>query len=261
MTASAQIAPIATATVAVQPRPDEPAAQEVEERLRRHFAQYEGASSFAFFEVDFAHRVERYLGLKDVAAAELARIAKEFYANKTQVSMVPKPGSVVVRHGGGRATATFVMTVRWHEEPPPAAAACGYLDDSMTWRPRSLIARHVEITARIGFDADGHIVTYEEGEVALPHLRVASRGDDLQAFSSLPTSPARLIEGDPTFVHVPNGTIVEDLGELFTCGLDQTEVDTVRKVRLNGRSMWLLAEWVYDTGHNFVGDTLLVPAR
>jgi hypothetical protein len=247
------------------PTPAEPGATkleiEVTERLRRHFAQYEGAASFAFFEQDFAPRVERYLGLKDVPAAELARIAKEFYAEKAQVSVLPNPGSVVVKSEGPRVTASLVLTLRWSVPPPPAAAACGYLDDSMTWRPHSRIARRVEVTARIAFDDAARIVSYEETPLALPRLRVATRGDALQAFSSLPITPARLLEAGPTSVLAPDGTLVEDLGETFTCGLDQTEVDTVRKVRLQGRTVWLLADWTYDTGHNFVGDTPLVPAR
>lgn len=234
---------------------------ELEERLRRHFAQYHGGSNFAFFEQDFAPRVERYLGLKDVAATQLARIAKEFYATKTQVSLVPKPGSLTVTNEGGRLAASLVLTMRWSVEPPAAAASCGFLDDSMTWRPHSRIARRVEVTARIGIDAAARFVTYEELPGALPRLRVASRSDGVQAFSSLPTGPVRLVDAGPASVLVPDGTVVEDLGETFTCGLDQTEVDTVRKVKLNGRAVWMLADWTYDTGHSFVGDTPLVPDR
>jgi hypothetical protein len=105
------------------------------------------------------------------------------------------------------------------------------------------------------------MVSYEELSIARPNLRVATRGDQLQAFSSLPTMPARLVASDATSATVADGTIVEDLGESFTCGLNQAEVDTVRKVKLDGHAVWLLADWVYDTGHSFVGDTVLVPAR
>lgn len=234
----------------------------LEEKLRRHFAQYQGGANFAFFEQDFASRVDRYLRLKDVAASELARAARVFYADKKRVSLAPRPGSLTVTNEGQRAVASFILALRWSYPPPAAAAACGYLDESMSWRPHSLIARHVEVTARITFDADAKIVVYEEAPLAPPPLlRVATRGDALLAFAALPTVPARAIEGSATSQQVPDGTIVEDLGETFICGLDQTEVDTVRKVRLQGRTIWLLADWTYDTGHNFVGDTLLVPHR
>lgn len=251
-----QGAPRPTAIAA--PLANDPAAQELEQRLQRHFAQYQGASAFAFFEADFAPRVERYLALKDVTASELAKVAKAFYANKTQVSLLPKPGTVVVKNEGGRSVASFVLTLRWSYPPPPAAAACGYLDASMTWRPHSLIARNVDVTARVGFDADRRIVSYEEAPLVAPRLRVATRGDALTAFTSMPTEPARFIEPEANAAQFPDGTIVEDLGESFTCGLDQTEVDTVRKVRFQDRTFWLLADWTYDTGHNFVGDTPLV---
>lgn len=243
------------------PAPDDAVVKEVEERLRRHFAQYKGAASFAFFEQDFAPRVERYLGLKDVTVSDLVRTAKAFYASKTDVSLVPKAGSVTLTKEGDRRIASFVLTMRWSVKPPAAAAACGYLDDSMKWRPNSRIARQVDATARIGFNGDARIVTYEELSVAAPRLRIENRGDDLEAFSTLPTEPVRFMAANPSATRVPNGTIVEDLGESFTCGLNQTEVDTVRKVRLNGAPIWLLADWTYDTGHNFVGETLLVPVR
>ena len=252
---SAEPAPIAE----VQPPPDEAAVREVEERLRRHFAQYKGAASFAFFEQDFAPHVERHLGLKDIAASELVRTAKAFYASKADVSLVPKAGSITLTNDGERRIASFVLTMRWSVKPPAAAAACGYLDNSMTWRPNSRIHRQVDVTTRIVFNGDARIVSYEELSVAAPRLRVENRGDDLEAFASLPTGPARFIDANPTAARVPNGTIVEDLGESFTCGLNQTEVDTVRKVRFNGAPIWLLADWTYDTGHNFVGETLLVP--
>lgn len=257
------IAPVAepTQTAEVQPLPDDAAAKAVEERLRRHFAQYKGAASFAFFEQDFAAHVERYLSLKDVAASELVRTARAFYASKADVSLVPKAGSVTLTNDGERRIASFMLTMRWSVKPPAAAAGCGYLDDSMTWRANSRIHRQVDVTARITFNEAARIVTYEELSVAAPRLRVENRGDDLEAFASLPTSPARFIDANPSATRVPNGTIVEDLGESFTCGLNQTEVDTVRKVRLNGAAVWLLADWTYDTGHNFVGETLLVPVR
>lgn len=256
-----QSAPRASAVAVAAPPANDSATQELEQRLQRHFARYQGASDFAFFEEDFAPRVERYLALKNVTASELARVAKAFYANKTRVSLTPKPGTVAVTNEGGRSVASFVLTLRWSYPPPPAAAACGYLDDSMTWRPRSLIARNVEVAARIGFDADKRIVSYEEAPVAGPRLRVATRGDGLAAFSSMPTAPARIIYPEANAAQLPDGTTVEDLGETFTCGLNQTEVDTVRKVRFQGRAVWLLSDWVYDTGHNFVGDTPLVPVR
>lgn len=251
----------AVAVAVAAPPANDSATQELEQRLQRHFAQYQGASDFAFFEEDFAPRVERYLALKNVTASDLARVAKAFYANKTRVSLLPKPGTVAVTNEGGRSVASFVLTLRWSYQPPPAAAACGYLDDSMTWRPHSLIARSVEVAARLGFDADKRIVNYEEAPVAGPPLRVATRGDGLAAFSSMPTEPARFIDPEPNAAQLLDGTIVEDLGETFTCGLNQTEVDTVRKVRFQGRAFWLLSDWVYDTGHNFVGDTPLVPVR
>jgi hypothetical protein len=241
------------------PRHQQLASPKLEERLRHHFAQYQGGSEFAFFEQDFAPQVSRYLARKDLAASELARMAKEFYAAKKQVALVVKPGSVAVQNEGERVTASLVLTMRWSVEPPAAAAACGYLDDSMTWRPHSLIARRVEVTARMGFDAAGRIVSYEELPIVRPRLRVASRSDGLLVFSALPTEPARFISPGPTSVVLPDGTIVEDWGETFTCGLDQAEVDTVRKVKVQGRVVWLLADWTYDTGHSFVGDAPLVP--
>lgn len=258
---SAPVAEPTRAAVVQQPPPDDAAVKEVEERLRRHFAQYKGAASFAFFEQDFAPRVERYLGLKDVAVGELLRTAKSFYAKKADVSLVLKAGSITLTTEGVRRIASFVLTMRWTVKPPAAAAACGFLDDSMTWRPNSRIHRQVDVTARMIFNGDARIVTYEELSVAAPRLRVENRGDDLEAFASLPTGPARFLDANPSATRVPNGTIVEDLGESFTCGLNQTEVDTVRKVRLNGAPIWLLADWTYDTGHNFVGETLLVPVR
>lgn len=260
-TPSASASASASAVAAAAPPATDSATQELEQRLQRHFAQYRGGATFAFFEADFAPRVERYLALKDVTASELAKVAKAFYANKTQVSLLPKPGTLMVKLEGGRLLASFVLSLRWSYPPPTAAAACGYLDASMTWRPHSLIARNVEVTARIGFDANQRIASYEEAPLVGPRLRVATRGDALTAFTRMPTEPARFIEPQANAVQLPDGTIVEDLGESFTCGLNQTEVDTVRKVRFQDRTFWLLADWTYDTGHNFVGDTPLVPAH
>jgi hypothetical protein len=92
---------------------------------------------------------------------------------------------------------------------------------------------------------------------------VKTPGDPFVGFPSLPLVPARTVEAnaapDAGGTLVPDGAVVDDLGETFTCTADLQEIDTVRRVRFEGRELWLLDRWIWNTGHSFVGD-VLVPA-
>jgi hypothetical protein len=90
---------------------------------------------------------------------------------------------------------------------------------------------------------------------------VVSRGDALQAFDTLPNTPARQLDTAPGALLVTDGSVVEDLGETFACGDGASESDVLRRVRVQGRSVWLLASWTWNTGHDFVGEDVLVPVR
>jgi hypothetical protein len=130
----------------------------------------------------------------------------------------------------------------------------------MKFQPGSTVDRDVQVDVAMTINADGQYVTYDERRVHRPQLRVKNRGYPLIAFASMPTTPARLLDAGSTDSLVPDGTLVFDLGETFTCGLDINEVDTVKKVQIAGRTAWVLMKWTYNTGHNFVGeDRLLVP--
>lgn len=232
----------------------------LEQRLREHFAQYRDGSSFDFIERDWAAHVERYLTLRDVSSAELVRAARAFYADKTHIALTPEAASLQVTDSAGKRLASFVLKLEWSTQPPAAAAGCGYLDDCMQWHPGSLIEHRARVSVKLTLDAAERFVAYEEQLPIRRQLLVNTRGDGLTAFPSLPVGPARQIEPPPAAKLLNDGTLVEDLGDTFTCGLSSAEVDTVRRVRAGNATVWLLDHWVYDTGHNFVGDDLLVAA-
>jgi hypothetical protein len=263
--ASASLAPTSLPSPRAEPAAGVPGApspslEALERRLRSHYAQYRSDSTFAFIERDFAPRIEQYLSSTDVSSSEIARQARSFYANKTRVALTPKPGSLEARPRGERVVISFVLSLQWSIQPPAAAAGCIYLDDHMGWQPHPTIDRRVEALATLTLDAAGRFVAYQEAPAPVRKLQGKTRGLELQAFAELPTVPARWVEPLTGPTMIADGTLVDDLGETFSCGDGNNESDVVRKVRLNGRIFWLLASWAWNTGHNYVGEDVLVPA-
>ena len=233
---------------------------DVEARLRAHFARYSGGSSFDFLRDDWAPRVEHYLKLLDVPLDDLVKEARSFYADKSRVALKVRAGSVQTRYAGDRTTATFVLSMAWSRRPPPAARACGHLDADQGWVASSTIDRQVDVNAEMTLNAAGRFVAYDEHGLVPVHLRAKAFGDPLRAFASMPAEPARDADEDTSVASIPDGTVVDDLGESFTCGLSAGEVDTVEKVRFQGREVWVLSGWMFDTGHSYVGTDTLVAA-
>ena len=122
----------------------------------------------------------------------------------------------------------------------------------------SKILHEASVEAKLTLDAAQRFVAYEELAPIRKRLVVKTRSDGAVAFPSMPTQPARWVEPPATAKILRDGTVVEDLGDSFTCGVESSEVDTVRKVRVDGQTAWLLERCLYNTGHNFVGEDVLV---
>jgi hypothetical protein len=194
-----------------------------------------------------------------VGVDDLIKQARAFYADKRRVALHVEEKSVVVRAEGDRWVAAFLLTMAWSRTPPAAARDCGHPDDNMRLLPSSTIDRRVSVHAEMALDGAGRFVAYDEHGVVIPHLRVAKDAGSLIAFAAMPTTPARALVADDAGALVAPGTVVDDLGETFTCGTPG-EIDTVRKVRTGGRDVWLLDHWAFDTGRSFVGADSLEPA-
>jgi hypothetical protein len=238
-----------------------PDTAELEARLVAHFSKYVDGSAFDFINQDFAAQISRYGTKKALDASTLSAQLRRYYAEKAHLKLIVVPQSLKVRVDGNSLVTTFRLKQSWSQKPPHDARKCGSIDEStMQWQPNSVIVHSAEVEIELRLDASNRFVSYEEHEMN-PRLKVVSRGQTLVAFETLPSSPARLIELPQPHVEVKDGTVVEDLGESFTCALDLNESDTIRKIRWDGRSVWILSDWLYNTGHNFVGDTLLKPVE
>jgi hypothetical protein len=238
-----------------------PTVESVESALNKHFSQYKDRASFEFLERDFAPRIERYLNATEISPKDLVRLVRLRYADKDWISLSLVKGSLQLHGDPARVIAEFVLHSKWSQKPPPNARECGELDESMNFRPGSTVDGDVQVDVAMTIDADGKYVTYDERRVLMPRLRINNRGYPLIAFASMPITPARLLDAGSADSFVPDKTLVFDLGETFTCGLDVNEVDTVRKVQLGGRTVWVLMNWTYNTGHNFVGEDRLLIAE
>ncbi|HET9934004.1 MAG TPA: hypothetical protein VFQ35_25045 [Polyangiaceae bacterium] len=229
----------------------------LEQRLREHYAKYIDGTRFDFFAVDFAPRVERYLALHDVEVSKLQAEARRFFRDKKHLSFAPKAGSLLVNRETPRTRVQFVLTMAWSQNVSSAFKDCAASDPTLGGDSGpSTIAHKVDVHAELVLDESGRFVSYREIAVVAPRLKVETRSEGVPAFIALPNKPGRSEE--PTAPLVPDGTIVEDMGDAFTCSL-YGETDTVRKVRVNGKVIWLLAEWTWFTGHNYVGELLLRP--
>ncbi len=243
-------APVASATPAIDARA----------RLAAYFARFVDGTSFDFLRDEWAARVERYLRLADVPVDDLVSSACSFYRDRHHVKLTVDPASVASREQGGRTFVSFVVTMAWSQPAPASARACGHVDDSMQWHAGSSIDHKAAVNAEMTLDASGKFVAYDEHGLKTRHMVVKSGGDPLKAYAYLPGQPARNLEEDAGGSLVPDGTVVDDLGDSFTCAQEGAEIDTVEKVRFGGRDVWLLSSWAASTGHSFVGEDVLVPA-
>jgi hypothetical protein len=235
-----------------------PALAALEERIQSHYAKYVDGTRFAFFAVDFAPRVERYLSLRDINVPALQAEARRFFRDKKGLAFTPKAGTFVVKHEGTRSRVEFELGIAWRQSMSESYKECDRQDVVRGIGPGpSAIEHKVDVHAELVLDERLRFVSYAELGMLSKKLQVKTRDEPLPAFVSIPTRPARA--EDSTATPVASGTLVEDLGDRFTCS-QGGETDTLRKVRVDGAVVWLLEEWTWDTGHNFVGEVLLVPA-
>ena len=234
-----------------------PASPAVEQRLREHYAKYVDGARFDFFLVDFAPRVERYLALHDIEVTELQAEARRFFRDKKNLSFAPKPGSLIVKSEGPRTRVQYGLTMAWKQGVSSAFKDCEASDRTRGESAGPSTLEHkVDVQAELVLDETGRFVSYAERGTIPARLRVETRTEGVPAFLALPTQPAR--NEEPTAPLVPNGTVVEDVGDAFTCSF-AGETDTVRKVRVKGRVVWLLSEWTWFTGRSYIGEELLRP--
>jgi hypothetical protein len=190
--------------------------------------------------------------------ATLRSEARRFFGSKVGLSLTPKAGSFAVSAEGDRTLVRFVLTLAWRVPPTPRPAECGHVAPDGRWVEQpGLLEHRADVTAELTLDASARIVAYDEHPAPPRHLKVETTDPGVPAFRVLPGKPARL--ADPTAPLVASGTVVDDLGDAFTCS-EGGETDTVRRVRVGGDVLWVLDSWRWDTGHNIVGEDLLVAA-
>ncbi len=252
--------PVPPNTASTHVESDAPADAALVARLSEYFRHFGKDRSFGFFTKEWAPTVESYLRLKNVSVGALVRSARQFYADKDAIAIEPEVASTRVQNVAGRKRVSLKLTMSWTTKPDSAAKDCGTLDANMEWQAGSVVAHRMQAMATLTLDESGRFVAYDEVPDKPILLRVKYHGDPLPAFIALPIGPARTDPGVTAAFTIADGTLVEDLGDEFTCGLNASEVDAVRRVRYRGQKVWLLKQWTYFTGHNFVGEDTLVPS-
>lgn len=228
-------------------------------KLNAYYAGFVDGTTFDFMRDAWAPHIDHYLQWKDLSIDDLVAKAKTFYAGKRGIS-IHVQGHALPRADGVQTALDYVVATRWTEAAPNVARACGFLDDSLKWHPSSRIEHKVDVRVRMIVDRTDKVVAYDELGAVMPSLKVSNGGEGLPAYATIPPRPVRNLDADTGGTLVPDGTIVENLGDTFVCALDTAEIDTLRKIRADGHDVWMLSTWRSSTGHSYVGEDVLLPA-
>ena len=227
-TPAADATPTLASAVASAPAPLDDGA--VGRRIQAFFSRYAGGSDFEFMRSACAPKLERFVTLENADIDTVIKSARAFYADKKHVAYSADLRSMrVVAHPRGKL-ARVPLAIAWCHAPPKA---WGNFSNLGGWPP--MIGRAVTVDIEVVLDFAGLIVSYVEGGVHAPSLRVTM---DARCGAAYPT-PAGLRDGAAAGrVFLAGGASVEDLGEHFPYAMSTKGPNAARKIRFGGKELW-----------------------